>query len=64
MDDTRDIDRTVLRIITVAGTARCTSGTAVGLPLRYCWRPEDFDITVRAMRRLLCMPHTLTIMVL
>ena len=65
MDYTRDIDRTILRIITVTGATRCTSGAAVGLPLHHSRRPEDFDVTVcTAQRLLLPAPRVLTVMVL
>jgi hypothetical protein len=65
MDYTCDIDRTILRIITVTGTTRCTSGAAVGLPLHHCRRPEDFYVTACTTQRLLLStPHVLTIMVL
>ncbi len=65
MDYTCDIDRTILRIITVTGATRCTSGAAVGLPLHHGRRPEDFYVTAcTAQRLLLSMPHVLTIIVL
>ena len=61
MDYTCDIDRTILRIITVTGATRCTSGAAVVLPPHYCRRPEDFDVTVGTSQHLL---HIFTVMVL
>ncbi len=64
MDNTRDIDRTVLRIITVARAACRTSGATKSIPLRHCRRPEDFDVTVRTSQQMLRMPHILTVMVL
>ena len=61
MDNTRDVDRTVLRIITVAGATCRTSGAAISFSLRHCRRPEDFDVTVGTSQHL---PHIFTVMVL
>ena len=64
MDNARDINRTVLRIIAVTGTTCRTSGAAIGFPMHHCRRPEDFDVTVRTPQHLLSMPQILTVMVL
>src|SRR5947209_16654192 len=53
VNHTRDIDRTVLRIITVAGTTSGTTGAAIGFSLYDCRRPENLDIAVRTAERLL-----------
>ena len=52
MDNPWNVDRTVLRIITVAGTARSTTGAAKGLSLNYGWSPKDFYVAV-------CTTHSL-----
>ena len=46
MNDTRNINRTVLRIVTVTGAASRAAGAAVGRTTRDSRRPEDFDITI------------------
>ena len=57
----RDVDRTVLRIITVAGTPNSTPAAAIGFSLYDCRRPEDLDIAVRTAQRLLNPTRILTI---
>src|SRR5579863_3956708 len=46
VNDTRNIDRTVLGIVTVTGAAGRAAGTAIGYTPRQDRRPENFDITV------------------
>jgi hypothetical protein len=48
MDDTGNVDRTVLRVVTIAGSTCGTSSAAVSYALYHDWRPEDFDIAVGA----------------
>ena len=52
MNDTRNIDRTVLRIVTATGAASRATGTAIGYGARDSRRPEDFDITIGTAQRL------------
>ena len=52
MDDTRNIDRTILRIVTVAGAASRAASAAIGHTTRDGRRPEDFDITVDTAQHL------------
>src|SRR6266566_742223 len=53
VNHTCDVNRTILRIITVAGTASSTTGAAIGFSLYDCRRPENFNIAVRTAERLL-----------
>src|ERR1700680_639006 len=48
VNDARNVDRTILGIVTATGTASCAAGTAIRCAPRDGRRPEDFDITVRA----------------
>src|SRR5579859_7313541 len=51
MNDTRNISRTVLRIITATGTTSRAARAAIGHAARDGRRPEDFDIAVGAAQR-------------
>ena len=52
VNDTGDIDRTVLRIIAVTGAASRATCAAVGNAPRDNRRPQDFDIAVGAAHNL------------
>src|SRR5579859_1197619 len=51
MNDTRNSDRTVLRIVTATGTSSRATGAAIGHAAHEGRRPEDFDIAVSAAQR-------------
>jgi hypothetical protein len=46
VDDTGNIDRTILGVVTITGTACGTSSAAIGDTLYHDWRPEDLNIAV------------------
>jgi len=52
MNDTRNVGRTVLGIVTTTGTTSRAAGTAIGHTARNGRLPEYFDVTVRAAQRL------------
>ena len=51
MNDTRNSDRTVLRIVTATGTSSRATDAAIGQAAHEGRRPEDFDIAVSAAQR-------------
>lgn len=51
VNDTRDIDRAILRIITTTGTTSRTTGATIGFSLHHYRRPEELYIAVRATPR-------------
>src|SRR6266849_7729392 len=53
VNNARNGNRTVLRVVTVAGTSSRTACAAVRFPLDDSWRPENLNITVGATHNLL-----------
>jgi len=52
VNDARDIDRAILRVIATARTAGRAAGTTEGFSFYHRRRPENLDIAIRAARRL------------
>jgi hypothetical protein len=44
VDDTGNIDGTILRVVAITGTSCGTSSAAIGDALYHYWRPEDLNI--------------------
>ena len=53
MDDARDLDCVILRVITTAGTTVSTPSTAIGFASNNGWRPQKLYITVGTTKRFL-----------